>query len=161
MSVTRANVFDFIARQIYGVVASRSADGAPQAALVGFVTNTKLELFFDTFGETRKAENLRRDPRVAFVIGGGVPGDERTVQLEGIADTPVGAELEAYRESYFRTLPDARRRAALPGITYFRVRPHWIRYSDYNANPPAIVVFEGDSLEPSAPTSAYRPTSAY
>ena len=76
------------------MAASHAAEGPPEAALVGFLVNNRLELFFDSFDSTRKVANLRRDPRIAFVIGGYTIGDERTVQYEGVVDVPTGAEFE-------------------------------------------------------------------
>jgi len=49
---------------------------------------------FDTIDVSRKAQNLRRNRAIAFVIGGTKEGDERTVQYEGTADEPAGAEPE-------------------------------------------------------------------
>ncbi len=34
----------------------------------------------------------------------------------------------------------------LPDITYFRVSPTWIRYSDFRTTPPTVAVFEGGEL---------------
>src|SRR2546423_1531656 len=79
-----------------------------------------------------KAQNLRRDPRVAFVIGWDLGSDERTVQYEGIADEPAGDELARVKAAYFEAFPDGRDRENGPGITYFRARPTWIRYSDFS-----------------------------
>ena len=42
--------------------------------------------------------------------------------------------------------PDGRQREAWPGITYFRVRPTWIRYVDFNSDPPLIVEFDQAQL---------------
>ncbi len=143
MSLTKSDLLGFLRLHRYAVQASNSADRAPQAALVGFVVDDRLQMFFDSFDSTRKVTNLRRDPRIALVIGGHVAGDERTVQYEGIADTPVGAELEQLKREYFTVHPDGLRRSQLPGITYFRVRPIAIRYTDLNVNPPLIETIEG------------------
>ncbi|WP_137993263.1 pyridoxamine 5'-phosphate oxidase family protein [Streptomyces vilmorinianum] len=116
------------------VQASIGPDGAPQAAVVGFAVTDDLEIVFDTVETTRKYRNLRADPRIALVIG----WDEVTAQIEGVADFPVGPELERLRESYFAVYPDGRDRLAWPGITHVRVRPHWVRRSDYTREPPAI-----------------------
>jgi hypothetical protein len=40
---------------------------------------------------------------------------------------------------YFSRFPDGRERQRWPGITYWRVRPAWVRYSDYSRNPPEVV----------------------
>jgi len=118
----------------------------PQAAIVGFAVSDRFEIVFDTLGSTRKADNLRRNPRIALVIGGWAAGDERTVQYEGEADEPVGAEHARITEIYYSAYPDGRERAKWPGLTYFRVKPAWVRYSDYNQNPPEVVEFNAGDL---------------
>jgi hypothetical protein len=106
----------------------------------------QFEIVFDTLGSTRKSENLRKNPRIALVIGGWVARDERTAQYEGEADEPAGADLERVAEAYYSVYPDGRERVSWPGLTYFRVKPAWIRYSDYNQNPPEIVEFMARDL---------------
>ncbi len=101
-----------------------------------------LEIVFDTLDSTRKCVNLRRCPKIAFVIGWDA---ETTVQYEGIADEPKGAELDRLKEAYFIPYPDGRERQKWAGITYFRVRPTWARYSDFNA-PLTIVEFTENDL---------------
>jgi general stress protein 26 len=124
------------------VEASVSVAGGPQAAVVGIVVTDDLEVFFDTADTSRKIDNLRRNPRIALVIGGTTGGDERTVQYEGVADEPTGAELQRLKELYFESFPDGRERQAWPGITYLRTRPTWIRYTDFNREPPESVEFD-------------------
>jgi len=68
-ALTRAELRAFIARQRYGVVATVQGDGATESALVGIAVSSELEIYFDTLGDTRKAANLRRDPRISMVIG--------------------------------------------------------------------------------------------
>jgi hypothetical protein len=68
-------------------------------------------------------------------------GDERTVQYEGIADEPAGAVLEHFKELYFVRFPDGRERQQWEGLTYMRLRPRWLRFSDFNQTPPAIAEF--------------------
>jgi pyridoxine/pyridoxamine 5'-phosphate oxidase len=134
--MTNAQFVAFIQRHKWGVVASAAASGAPQAAVVGIAATDELEIVFDTLGSTRKAANLRRDPRIAIVIGW---DDAQTVQLEGIADEPSGAELERIKRVYLTAFPDGSTRQSWPGITYFRVRPTWIRYSDFRGVEPSVI----------------------
>jgi len=63
---------------------------------------------------------------------------EQTLQLEGIAEEPHGAALKRFQDVYFAQWPECREHTTLPGIAYFVVYPHWIRYSDYDQNPPFI-----------------------
>ena len=117
-----------------GVVATVAGNGEPQAATVGIAVGDALELVFDTLSTTRKFANLVREPRVAIVMGEG----ELTVQIEGRADVPVGDERKRVQDIYFATWPDGRERAAWPNIAWVRIRPTWVRVSDFAANPPAI-----------------------
>jgi Pyridoxamine 5'-phosphate oxidase len=139
--MTRADVLEFMRRHALAVQTSVSSLEAPQAAVVGFIVTDDFEIVFDCLSTTRKVVNLRRNPRCALVIGGTVNGDERTVQYEGIADEPTGEELTRLKELYFVRFPDGRQRQHWPNLIYVRVRPHWLRYSDYNQSPPEIVEF--------------------
>src|SRR5690242_16277020 len=126
--------------------ASVSPSLAAQAAVVGFAISDEFEIIFDTLDSTRKVPNLRQNPRLAFVIGGLLAGDERTAQYEGIADEPTGRELDRLTEIYYGVYPDGRARRSWAGLVYVRVRPTWIRYSDYNVDPPQIVEFTAEQL---------------
>jgi len=133
--MTRAELFPFLQKHRLGVQSTVSPSGEPQAAVVGIGVTSELEIIFDTLDTTRKCRNLRADPRIAFVIGWDA---EITVQLEGIADEPTGSERDRILEAYFAAYPDGRERLRWPGITHFRVRPTWIRYSNFG-NPQRIV----------------------
>jgi hypothetical protein len=97
--------------------------------VVGYAVSDRLELIFDTLSSTRKAQNLRRDPRIALVIWDG----EQTLQLEGSADEPSADALQRLKLIYLAAFPDGVEREQWPGITYVRVRPHWARFSDFGA----------------------------
>lgn len=139
-------VLAFVKTHKYAVEASVSVEARPQAAVVGIAVTDDFEIVFDTIDTTRKAVNLRANPNAAFVIGGVLPGDERTVQYEGVADFPAGPELRRLQAIYFAAFPDGPSRLSWPGITYVRVRPLWIRYSDFAADPPLVVQFDFDRI---------------
>jgi pyridoxine/pyridoxamine 5'-phosphate oxidase len=143
--VTRDELLAFLRRHRLAVVATVSASGGPQAAVVGIAVTDALELVFDTLGSTRKAANLRGGGRIALVIGW---DEEQTVQLEGVADEPTGTELAVLQRRYFEQFPDGPSRLAWAGITYFRVRPTWIRYSDFRGPEPRIVELGAAELSP-------------
>jgi general stress protein 26 len=132
MSLSRSELLAHLRKRRYCVVASIAPDGAAQAAVVGFAVSDDLELVFDTLTTTRKMANLRRDPRIAVVAG--VGEDECTVQIEGVADELTGPDLERLRPVYFAAFPDGVDRLKWPGITYVRVRPKSVRYSDFGAS---------------------------
>jgi general stress protein 26 len=128
MTLTKPYVKDFIARHRYGVLSSIAAPGRPQSALVGIAVSPELEIYFDTVDTSRKVANLRHDPNASFVIGW---ENEQTLQFEGVADEPKGDELAALKRIYFEAWPDGPDREKWKGITYFRVRPRWLRFSSY------------------------------
>jgi hypothetical protein len=121
-------MLQFIRRHRYAVQASTAADGAPQAAVVGIAVTDELEVLFDTLGTSRKAKNLRREARIALVVGW---DEEQTLQLEGIADEPTGDELQRLKRVYLAAFPDGIEREQWPDIIYVRVRITWARYSDF------------------------------
>jgi general stress protein 26 len=132
----RTELIAFLRAQKWAVEASVSPSGAPQAAVIGVAVTEDLELVFDTLSDTRKAQNLRANPRVAFVIGW---DDGQTVQYEGVVDVPSGETLARLKEVYLAKFPDGVERESWPGITYFRARPTWIRYSDFRGATPAVI----------------------
>jgi pyridoxine/pyridoxamine 5'-phosphate oxidase len=141
--MTRDELLAFLRRHRIMVEASVTPDAKPQAAIVGYAVSDSLELVFDTLESTRKYQNLRANPHVALVIGW---DDEMTAQLEGSVDFPTGAELERIKDCYFGAYPDGRERLAWPGITHVRVRPTWVRFTDYTKDPPLIAVFTASDL---------------
>ena len=102
---------------------------------MGFAVTPELEIVFDTVRSSRKYPNLKKNPCVAWVIG---CTTEVTVQYEGIAEELEGEELARYKKPYFAKFTDGPERQSWPGITYFVVRPKWVRYSDYNPATPRI-----------------------
>ena len=122
-------VWKFIRRHRLAVVSTVAPGRKPEAAAVLFAATPRGELVFDTLVTSRKYQNLRRNPAIAVVIG----WDKLvTVQMEGVADEPRGAELRRLKREYFRRFPDGRERERQAGTTYVRVRPTWARYSDFN-----------------------------
>lgn len=128
----RSELVAFLRRSPFWVQASVAGSGAPQAAVVGVAVSDDLELVFDTDVGSRKWQNLRRDPRVALVFW----HDARTIQVEGTADEPEGAERDRIQAAYLATFPDGRERASR--VSYFRVRPSWLRDSDFSVVPPRV-----------------------
>ncbi|MGC1459235.1 MAG: pyridoxamine 5'-phosphate oxidase family protein [Steroidobacteraceae bacterium] len=141
-----AGLLLFLRQHRLAVQASVSPGSRPQAAVVGIAVSDHFEIVFDTIETTRKAQNLRKNSHVALIVGGLSLGDERTVQYEGEVDEPVGAELERLKAVYYCAYPDGPDRVNWPGLIYMRVRPTWIRYSDYNMSPPQIIEFRGEDL---------------
>jgi len=146
MPFSPAQLLQFLRSHRLAVQASVSPDASPQAAVVGFAVSDDFEIVFDTVESTRKARNLRLNPRLALTVGGLLPGDERTAQIDGIADEPRGEDLERLKAVYYQAYPDGPSRLTWPGLIYVRLRPTWVRFSDYTVNPPVIVEFDASEI---------------
>src|SRR3954454_16672739 len=146
-ALARAHLLAFMRQEPYAVQASVDASGQPQIAVVGIVVSDRFEVFFDTLESTRKAANLRRNPAIAIALGSTAEATERTVQLEGMADEPCGDDLQPLLDLYFDRFPDGRDRQRWAGLTYFRVTPAWLRYSDFSTAPPIIAELSAADLE--------------
>jgi hypothetical protein len=138
--MTEADLYAFLTKHRLGVLGTICQAETPQSALVGIAITPQLEVIFDTVKSSRKYPNLIARPACSFVIGGWGAG-EQTVQYEGEAEELQSPRLERYQEIYFKTWPDGPARMSWPGIVYFVVRPAWIRYSDFDQNPPLIQEF--------------------
>jgi general stress protein 26 len=145
--MTRSELLTFLRGHPYAVESSTHATGAPQSAVVGVAVSDDFEIVFDTTDSSRKAQNLRQRTEIAFVFRGSGPNDERTVQYEGVADQPGGTERARLTELYYSVFPDGRERLKWPGLIYLRATPTWLRYADFNQDPPQIVEFDREALK--------------
>jgi pyridoxine/pyridoxamine 5'-phosphate oxidase len=134
---TRAEIRAFMDRCELAVVSSLSAEGTPQSAAVAIAVTAELEVVFDTVSHSRKYRNLKARGECSVTVWSG----EVTVQYEGVAEEPTGADLDRFKEVYFQKLPGGPERQSWAGIAYFVVRPKWVRYSDFDARPRRIEEF--------------------
>ena len=130
--------------QPWAIEATVTPQGAPQAAVLGVAITDRWELLFDTVTQSRKHQNLVKNPRVAFVIGweheraaSAVRRHRRDSDGSGAARRPVPS---------LRRFPDGPTRQTWPGLVYWRVRPTWIRYSNFNVTPPIIQEWDAAAI---------------
>jgi len=69
------------------------------------------------------------------------------MQYEGIVDKPSGTELEALKAIYYAKFPSGPTRLSWPGLVCLRVRPTWIRYTDFGKKPVERVEFDAQQLK--------------
>jgi hypothetical protein len=136
--VTVPDLYAFLSRFKLGVLSTIGSTNVPQSALVGIAISEKLEIIFDTVKTSRKFSNLIAQPACSFVIGWAA---EQTVQYEGRADELRGDALAPFLQIYFDSWPECRAHWNWPGIAHFVVQPRWIRYSDFDQDPPLIREF--------------------
>lgn len=132
---TKRMLVEFLRKHTLAVIATCHRNGKPEAATIDFSVRDNLEVVFSTFKETRKFDNLAERPGVAFVVGW---NDNITVQYEGEATRVPAADIEEYQEAYLNSLPAAREFIER-GAVMFKATPRWIRYSDFNQEPPEVI----------------------
>lgn len=118
----------FVRKHDLGVVATLGPNGTPQAAVVAVVATDLGEVIFGCERGSRKFTNIRRNPEVALAIGW--DSDEITVQCEGIADEPTGADGERCLQYYLDRFPSETQLVRSQKLALVRVRMNWIRYAD-------------------------------
>jgi pyridoxine/pyridoxamine 5'-phosphate oxidase len=133
--VTPAEIYRFLREHRLAVISTTGPEASPQAAVIGIAVTEALDIIFDTSTTSRKYANLCADPRLALVIGWDLG---QTIQLEGTAEVLSGPDLDVYKPDYFAMWPDGRDREHEPDIAYVRVRPKWLRYSDFSGTPPRV-----------------------
>lgn len=113
-----------------GVVSTVDAQGNPEAAFISLAVTENFEIVFETLTTSRKYLNIQERMKAALVIG----WDEgQTFQIEGVADEPVDWEKDELKKSYYSACPENAGHRDWPDMTYIRVRPRWIRYSNYGS----------------------------
>jgi uncharacterized pyridoxamine 5'-phosphate oxidase family protein len=132
---TKRVILEFLRKHTLAVIATCHRNGTPEAATVDFSVRDNLEIVFDTFKDTRKFDNLAERPGVAFVVGW---NDNITVQYEGEATRVPAADIEQYQDAHLDSVP-AEREFLERGAVMFKATPRWIRYSDFNKEPPELI----------------------
>jgi hypothetical protein len=82
----------------------------------------------DTSRGSWKYRNLSALAHIALVIGW---DNDMTVQCDGTADVPTGVDRDRCLQAYFAQYRDGVGTARAHDIAHVRVRPCWLRYSDY------------------------------
>jgi pyridoxine/pyridoxamine 5'-phosphate oxidase len=117
----------FVRQRGLAAVATLGPGDTPQAAVVAVTATDLGEVVFGTERGSRKFANIQRRSDVALAIGW--EDDEVSVQCEGTADEPRGADRERCERRYLERFP-GERRLDDQGIVLVRVCPSWLRYSD-------------------------------
>jgi general stress protein 26 len=141
VSAEDQTILDFLKTQPMATI-STIAPGSlqPESALVAFTQTNKLEIIFETFIDTRKWNNLQKNPHVSFVIGWDTK-HHVTLQYEGIAEAAANdKQTELYIQVFLaKDTPCTEKFLRDYRVRLFKVKPTWIRYSDYTGKIPAII----------------------
>jgi PPOX class probable F420-dependent enzyme len=121
----------FIRKHGDGVLSTLGPDGSPQSAYLTLAVTNRGEIVLDARETSRKVANLRRDARVAVVVGG---RDGMTLQAEGLADIPSGDEQQRCADAYRNAFPQFASSLEDPAIVVVRVRIAWARLGDFRSS---------------------------
>jgi len=127
---------EFLTSKKTGVLSTLSKGDEPRARLVYFSSDDSFNIYFLTFANTRKAEDLKAHPKAAFTVA-----DEetpRTLQIEGdaadITNSPVD---DAIIETLFDRLQmNAKYYAPIArfdrsDVRFYRLTPTWVRFGNF------------------------------
>lgn len=125
-----------------GVLATMGGFGQPQAASMYFIFDSALNFYFITRESSRKCRNMKRNPRVAFVVSSINP--PITVQLEGSAHEVTDPHEE--NEYFTKLVSVASKDNIMPPISqledgrmlFMKISPDWIRSGNFE------ILKEGD-----------------
>jgi hypothetical protein len=125
----KARLVAFIQAHELGVIATASLNAMPEAALVNIAVTPAFEIVFEATAATRKCANLRDNPCVAMVIGW---DNDQTLQLDGSAEVLEGTAQERLKAVFMDRFPYKAFHEYWPGNDFYRIRPYWARFSNYN-----------------------------
>lgn len=131
---------EFLAAQKLTVVSTVSDKAAPESALVAFAEDDQLCVYFQTGRHTRKAANLKQNPKVSFVFG--LTLDVKmTVQYEGYAAQIANEHdlIKCKQLFVAKNSPTTERYFNHPTAIFFKVLPTWIGCSDYTKDKPDVI----------------------
>jgi len=134
-------VLSFLRRQKLAVIATiGSRRPIPESALIAFVEDDELCLYFQTGKHTRKAANLKANPYASVVIGLELK-DLVTVQYEGRAEQITqDPDLEDCKRRFInKDSPTTESYFTHPTAIFFKITPTWIGYSNYSGKKPEII----------------------
>ncbi|QUR66863.1 PPOX class F420-dependent oxidoreductase [Mycobacterium spongiae] len=91
--MSEAEIADFVACSRTGTLATVGPDGQPHLTAMWYAV-VDGEIWLETKGKSQKTVNLRRDPRVSFLLEGGNTYDTlRGVSFEGVAEIVDDPEM--------------------------------------------------------------------
>ncbi len=91
--MSEAEIAEFVATSRTGTLATIGRDGQPHLTAMWYAVLDG-EIWLETKAKSQKAVNLRRDPRVSFLIEGGQTYDTlRGVSFEGTAEIVEDPEM--------------------------------------------------------------------
>lgn len=132
MNTEHQMVNDFIKEHNIAVISTVTHDFLPESAVMGIYPGENFEIFFGTLKDSRKYQNLIKNPRVALVIGW---DQGRTIQYEGEVVEISGDALKEFEKTSMATMPTAAKYTSDQNAAFFKIIPKWIKYTNASVDP--------------------------
>lgn len=138
-----AKIFDFLANHRVCSLTTLLNDGSPHAAALHYSNkNEPLELYFSTKNTSLKTQTLLdgKSTKASVVIGF---SEEEwiTLQMDGETKAVLDKnELRSVHAIHYAKVPDSEQYKDDPATIFLKFIPKWWRYTDYNTDPPTILV---------------------
>lgn len=127
-----ALLHSFLSQHKLGVLSTVTGDALPESAVVGIAVTEHLEIICATYVDSRKHQNILKNPKVALVIGW---EHGKTVQYEGEAARLNKKEAEEHLRTTFANVPTVAKHLTNNFEVMYKITPAWIRYSDFSRDP--------------------------
>lgn len=132
----RDEALEFLTAHNTGVLATVSREGAARARLVYYACDDQFQVYFLTYGNTRKAADLAAHPHAAFVIAD--TDAPRTLQIEGqVTDLSEMAGIDPALTDLLHTLQSNTKFGAPltrfdpSTLKFYRITPDWVRWGNF------------------------------
>jgi uncharacterized protein YhbP (UPF0306 family) len=127
---------EFIKTSPACVIATSDMSGKTEAAMIYAFPNNEFKFFLSTNSNSRKAENIRNNPRVSLVFGN--PDIMTTFQTDGTIRVLEGEEALAAKKFMIDADATQKLHVAVEPVMVMEFKPAWMRFSAFLDVPPTI-----------------------
>jgi general stress protein 26 len=132
----RGDALSFLVNHMLGVLATISDEGTPRARTIYYTCDDSFNIYFITLANTRKAQDIQKNPHAAFVVSEqDIP---RTIQVEGtISDLTDTATIDPVLSDFVEVLMSQKTygipltRFDTSVLKFFKLTPTWVRWGDF------------------------------
>jgi uncharacterized pyridoxamine 5'-phosphate oxidase family protein len=128
----------------YCALASSSPEGQPSCHIMAYAITDEGELLFNTAVHSRKYDNFRRNPFGAVTVGWEKGQGQMNIQIEGsvalLGDLDVSYPY--LQDIFYGQNPELSFFRSLTDHGFLRLKPLWVRTTDFSSSPPAISEYD-------------------
>jgi len=131
----KKKAMEFLKSKVVAVIATSSDQNIPETATIYFIVDDEFNFYFHTQADSRKAQNFRKNPHVALVVG--TENVPITVQVEGeVEQMHYGEELkkrytELQQISHSGLFAPPLDTLKGEGLIIYKIKTTWLRFMDF------------------------------